>query len=99
MKKILFTSLIFVLTPLTSLAATLYVGAPPSAHVGDTFTAEIFLDTDNQNLNAFEGSITIPRELELTDIRYSGSVVSLWLTEPKERTPGVVDFAGIIPGG
>jgi hypothetical protein len=68
-------------------------------HKGDTFTTEVFLDTGGQDINAIEGTITVPPQLEFTDIRYQGSVVSLWLTEPKERIPGLIDFAGVIPAG
>ncbi len=99
MKKILLILFVTMLLPLPAEAASAYIIAPASVNVDGSFTAEVFLDTEGENINAVEGSITVPDVLSVEDIRYGGSVVSLWLEEPKVSGAGVIRFAGVLPGG
>ena len=86
-------------SPLVANAVTMYVTAPETVNVHDVFAAEIFLDTEGENINAVEGSVVLPENVIVREVRYRGSVVSLWLSNPAERNSEVVDFAGVIPGG
>ena len=76
-----------------------FVTPTDTIRVGDEFVVEAFLDTAQDNINALEGAVNFNGGLKLKEVRYSGSVVSIWLTRPDERVPGLVDFAGIMPGG
>lgn len=98
MKLIL--GLLLLLVPLSSFAvSTSFIIPEDTIRVGDMFVVEVFLDTEQDNINALEGVVTFMGGLELEEIRYSGSIISIWVTKPSERSSGVVDFAGIIPGG
>lgn len=99
MKKISLIIGLLLLVPASLDAASVHVSAPPSVNVGSEFTAEVFLDTEGENINAIEGSLVLPAGISVAEIRYQGSVVSLWLTAPQVRTQGVVDFAGVMPAG
>lgn len=91
--------LFLVLVPHTADAATIRVVAPETVNVGEHFSVEVFLDTEGENINALEGSIILPEGVTLSEIRYRGSVVSLWLSPPAERAKGTIDFEGVLPGG
>ena len=66
--------------------------------VGQTFEAEIFLDTQKEDINAIEGTIVFPEDiLALKEIRDGETIINLWIQRPKEQEE--ISFAGIIPGG
>ncbi len=70
-----------------------------SPRAGDTFIVDLFLDTQSEVVNALEGALIFPSNLVLRDIRLSGSFVPLWVSSPYEKETGVIEFAGILPGG
>ena len=66
--------------------------------VGQTFEAEIFLDTQKEDINAIEGTIVFPEHiLALKEIRDGETIINLWIQRPREQEE--ISFAGIIPGG
>jgi len=79
-------------------AAELYFGvSAQEVGVRQQFEVGIFLNTNGQEVNAFEGSIEFPREsLELTEIRDGSSIVSFWIEKPRKDN---LFFSGIVPGG
>lgn len=88
------------LIPMFAHAATASFVLPSDVvHEGDEFAVEVFLDTEQNLLNAIEGSVQFSETLEFKEVRYAGSVISLWLSAPSEREPGTIDFAGLVPGG
>lgn len=90
----------FFLLPATSFAAEFrFETAPVAPRAGDIFIVDLFLDTHSDVVNAFEGALTFSPNLGLRDIRLSGSLVPLWISPPKEKEAGVVEFAGVMPGG
>ncbi|MBX9765491.1 hypothetical protein K2X83_02530 [Patescibacteria group bacterium] len=98
MKKTLFFIILFLL-PFSAHAASVTLSAPEEANIHSEFAVEVFLDTEGYSVNAVEGGILLPEGVSLKDVRYQGSVVSLWLEKPGERENGVVSFAGVIPAG
>lgn len=90
--------LFLALAPYTADAATIRMVAPENVNAGEQFALEVFLDTEGENINAIEGSIILPENISVTEIRYRGSVVSLWLSPPSEQD-SVVSFEGVVPGG
>lgn len=100
MYRFFFSSLLILFVPLVSNAATLRLETPPtSVRVGDSFVVGLFLDTQSDVINALEGSLTFSPNLTLESIRYTGSLVPLWLTQPAQTKAGTISFAGVIPGG
>lgn len=66
----------------------------------------LFLDTENEEVNAIEGVVLFPSGiLELDEIRDGNSIVNLWVERPRvyetaEDSDGEkIFFSGIIPGG
>jgi hypothetical protein len=58
------------------------------------------LNTQGADANAIQAQIFFPSNIfKLQTITDGDSVVSLWITPPKESAPGEIDFAGIMPGG
>lgn len=64
-----------------------------------TFEVSIFLDTQQEDINALEGKLIFPTDLlELKEIRDGNSLVTFWIDRP-QSTQAPVPFAGMIPGG
>ncbi len=67
---------------------------------GDDFLASIFLNTEEESINAAEGRIVFPEELlEVKEIRDGNSIINFWIERPKVEQVGIIGFSGIIPGG
>ncbi len=89
-------------TPLFSAAATLYIEPSESTFgVGDTFVANVRLDSEGECVNAARVVLTYSREsIKAVDFSRGSSILTLWVEEPKIDTAlGTVVFSGGIPGG
>ena len=102
MKKvlILFSIFYFLFSPAVS-AAELYFGThSKEVGVGKTFEVGVFLNTQDEVINAVEGKIVFPAEkVELVDIIDGNSIINLWVEKAHLDAPGEVFFSGIVPGG
>lgn len=96
MKKILFIAGLF-LFPFLTQAATFHFEHPYEVKSEETIIT-VFLDTSGDKVNAIGGSFTLPEGLSISKISTGGSMLVLWIEQPKE-TDGKVSFSGIIPGG
>lgn len=96
MKKILFIVGLF-LSPFLAQAATFHFDHPYEVRSEETVIT-VLLDTSGDKVNAVGGSFTLPKGLTLSKISTGGSILVLWVEQPKE-TNGTVSFSGIIPGG
>jgi len=68
--------------------------------VGDTFIEEIWLDTEDEEINAVEIHLAYPKgTLEMTDFSDGGSVLELWASKPEIEKQGNVSFIGGVPNG
>ncbi|MEK7086997.1 MAG: cohesin domain-containing protein [Patescibacteria group bacterium] len=74
--------------------------------VNQQFQVDVFLNTENENINAIEGEIFFPETfLKLKEIRDGNSVINFWIEQPRERQEtrdkgkGEIVFSGITPGG
>ena len=67
--------------------------------VGNTFSLDIRINTDGVAINAAEGGIIFSSDkLEVVSISKSGSIFSLWTTEPIfSNSAGTIDFGGGLP--
>ncbi|MBU1877154.1 MAG: cohesin domain-containing protein [Patescibacteria group bacterium] len=90
----------FLIFPLVVRGATLYL-LPQSQTIykNDTFLVEVRLDTEGEEINAVEVSLTFPPNLlEVFDLGKGGSVLDLWVKEPS-IIDNKASFIGGIPGG
>ena len=63
------------------------------------FIASVYIDTEGEDLNAYEGGVRYPQDLlELIGVRDGSSIATIWLAPPALRDGDVV-FSGITPGG
>ena len=71
--------------PSLTLAAILYLTpSVQTVHQGDSFVAEVRLDTENEEINAVEISLVSPANLlEFVDFSKGDSILTLWADEPK----------------
>lgn len=96
MKKILFIVGLF-LSPFIAQAATFHFDHPYEVTSEETIIS-VLLDTSGDKVNAVGGSFTLPKGLSISKISTGGSILVLWVEQPKELD-GTVSFSGIIPGG
>ena len=94
--------LIFAVLPFAANAQSLILKAPKAAYsVGDSFQVSLSIDTKGQVINTLSGTIKIPTSyLQIIDIRYGNSIVSLWVERPAiNAAAGTITFTGGVPGG
>ena len=66
---------------------------------GDTFLAEVRLDTEEEHINAVQASLVFsPETLEVQDLSIENSVLSLWVVEPFLLS-NTISFIGGVPHG
>jgi hypothetical protein len=85
-------------------AAEFYFGVQSKeVGIGETFEVGLFVNTQQESLNTFSGTIHFPTDtLELVETRNGNSIVSLWVEKPKAMEvdgKGSIQFSGIVPGG
>jgi hypothetical protein len=79
---------------------TIYFSPSGGQHdVGSTFSVAVRVNTDGVAINAAEGSIVYdPDRLEVRSISKSGSIFTLWTTEPAfSNADGTITFGGGVP--
>lgn len=63
------------------------------------FEVGLYLDTEQDNINAIEGTLLFPTDLlELKEIRDGNSIINFWVERPLVGQASTT-FSGIIPGG
>lgn len=72
--------------------------AESTYEVGDSITVNVKLNTQGQNINAVDLSISYPPLLEVQSISKSGSIIQLWVQEPNYTNTGIF-LSGGLPGG
>lgn len=72
-----------------------------SAPLQDSFTVSILLNSEDESLNAVEGSISVHSSLgDVLSVTDSGSIVTYWVNPPKwDSQSRTISFSGTIPGG
>ncbi len=72
-----------------------------SAPLQDSFTVSILLNSEDESLNAVEGSISVHSSLgDVLSVTDSGSIVTYWVNPPKwDNQSRTISFSGTIPGG
>jgi len=67
--------------------------------VGSTFTVQVKVNSGGQEINAVDGILNFdPHKLQVSSISKSGSILSLWTTNPNfSNSTGIITFGGGIP--
>ncbi|MDB5188211.1 MAG: hypothetical protein JWO50_731 [Candidatus Kaiserbacteria bacterium] len=99
----LFLALLFLSfrLPTSAYAAHLTVMLNPSVPaIGQKFTAEVHIATDNDAINAIEGSLSIPQNVSVDSVTTGGSVMTLWPDTPHfVVNTHTIDFLGGVQTG
>lgn len=92
---------ITILIPLPSYAFTVYPERNISdMNIGRPTSVKFLIDTDGQEINTLEGSISIPLDLEISNIDTGGSIFSLWPEKPTfNKVNNEILFTGGSQGG
>lgn len=91
---------LFACLPIHAFAANLLVSPGSGSYsAGQTFTATIQVDPAGDSVNAVEAELTFDRTvLSVVNVSKTGSVFSLWTTEPTfSNTAGTISFGGGSP--
>lgn len=83
-------------------AASIILAGPSVIPANQDFKVDIMINTEGQNLNAFEGSISFPEKiLSIKQINDGDSVVNFWIERPKLElsNAGTIVWSGITPEG
>lgn len=84
----------------SAVGAELYFGAHgKKMEAGKNFEVGVFVNTEGELINAIEGEVVFPPDLEVVEIRDGNSILNLWIKRPQLTEAGRVAFAGVIPGG
>ncbi len=95
-----FLGIVLLLSPLSTLAATLSL-APKEAthHVGENFTVSMLISAD-ASINAFSGVLLFPTDtLQVISVSKLNSIVNLWTQDPSfsnAGSSGNVSFEGVV---
>ena len=91
--------------PLVARAAELYFGSSSNEQgLGNQFAVGVFVDSQQEIVNAFEGQIVFsPEYLDLKDILDGDSMVNFWIERPSVDLECAdvckLKFSGVTPGG
>lgn len=100
-KKIfLFLFLILYCIPASVFAAGIFFESNDQSFAqNEEFFINVYLDTENEFVNAVEGRIVFPTNLlEVKEIRDGNSTINFWIQKPIEKQEEII-FSGITPGG
>jgi hypothetical protein len=97
----------FALMPILASAAEITLDSDTqSIGVGSQFEVGVFINTDEESINAVEGKITFPQDLlEVKKVNDGNSIINFWIDPVRNcvsngvEKPDEICFSGIIPGG
>ena len=97
----LLTALLFLFSaPLVFSAEISFDTKTQDIKVNQLFEVGVFINTDEESINAIEGKITFPRDLlEVKKVNDGNSIINFWIEKPKSAPEGPLAFSGIVPGG
>ncbi len=94
---------VVILLPQSSYAAYINASAESSISAGDISIINIYLNTEGQEINSLEGTISLSdnrdSNFEVKDISLVNSVFSMWPRKPSLTTGHNITFIGGVPGG
>ncbi len=101
--KILFLLSIsfFLLLPYFANAQSIsFISNKSSCKVGDDIQIVLSLNTSDKLINVVDGTVSFPKEFfDVQNIKYSDSILALWVKNPIASDDGNISFTGGIPHG
>ncbi|MFP4616570.1 MAG: hypothetical protein ACLFNR_00200 [Candidatus Paceibacterota bacterium] len=81
-------------------ASELYFSPPTGVYeTGEVFEVRVMVDPTEYSINAVEGQITIPEEVEVVEILTEGSAFDIWTEPPSVPGPGEsINFGAGVKG-
>lgn len=102
-KFIIITILCLILAPRLVGAAVISASTDSSVSAMDTAIVNVFINTEGQNINSVDGSVSLSDEhggnFELRDISLVDSVFTMWPRKPSLEAGQKIYFVGGVPGG
>ncbi len=97
MKKIVLATIILATALLygEANAAVIYFETRP---LDEGFTTTLTVDTENEEINALEGIVSVSSNLQNLSAQNGNSVIPMWIEKPEYQN-SKIKFSGIIPGG
>ncbi len=91
----------FLFSARSAFAAELFFGAKnKDVGLGQKFEIGVFVNSQNESINAIQGNIIFPADsLQFEGFYTGGSTLTFWVNQPALTSPGTISFSGIIPGG
>jgi len=80
------------------MASLTFSPAATSVKPGTSVSVSVLLDTEGEEVNAVEGSVTLNGGV-IQSVSDGNSAIAFWITQPQVVQGTRVSFAGIIPGG
>ena len=106
LKKFTLLFILFFTSSFASAATVSLSATKNSFDKNEEFLLSVFVNTDNESLNAFSGTLQYPADiLSEKEIRDGDSIVNFWVDRPAVQTikngdsKGSISFSGIIPNG
>ncbi len=100
---LLFSIFYFLFSPSVFASEMFFVSDVLNPKLDEIFQVNVYLDTQNKEINALEGKIIFPKDkIDLREIKTVNSVVNLWFDHPHLNIHSdyrEVMFGGVIPGG
>ncbi len=90
----------FIIFPNAAFASAGLYFSPASGNYseGQSFTANIYVSSPTQSMNASSGTIIFDQNvLQVVSVSKSGSIMSLWVANPSfDNTAGTISYSGIV---
>lgn len=84
---------------IVALVIFILLSVPLPVLAAEMFEVGFFLNTENQDINAVEGTVSFAEPLlKLKEVRDGNSIINFWIERPSASN-GKISFSGIIPGG
>ncbi len=89
----------FILPSIASAADMYLVLDKSQVSINGTFTATVYISTDEVKVNNAEGSLFFPADtLSVDSVTTAGSVMTMWIEQPTfSNTSGIISFNGGVP--
>lgn len=99
---LVFLSSFCLITPVKAAGASLFLSPPSATYaVGSTFSIKVNINSGGDAINATEANLIFnPDEISIVSLSKTGSIFSLWTTEPTfSNSVGNIVFGGGTPNG
>ncbi len=99
MRIIIFFTICLFLLPLSSSAMNIEIGKQiEKIPQGDTVILDVYLNSDENEINAIEGTINVSGDYDIKTITTANSIFDLWPNKPS-FSKGEISFVGGSPAG